>query len=94
LLDLERSDAGPDHPLGDVAVADDLAASVPVPQVGMSVDPGGDLGLDGLGHQPCPTLEEVYQYVPALRQWHEADVVCRLIDGGVLLDLVGHLVSL
>ena len=51
LLDLDGPDAGLDGPLGEVAVADDLAASLVVLEVGVVVDPGGDLGLDGLGQE-------------------------------------------
>ena len=49
LLDRDRSDAGLDRPLGQVAVADDLLPPGLVFEVGVGVDPGGDLGLDGLG---------------------------------------------
>jgi hypothetical protein len=34
-----------------VAVADDLAASLVILEVGVVVDPGGDLGLDGLARR-------------------------------------------
>ena len=49
LLDLNISPAGQDGPPWQVAVADDLAASVVVPRLGVGVDPGSDIGLDGLG---------------------------------------------
>ena len=60
------ADAGLDGPLGEVAVADDLAAPGVVLEVGVGVDPGGDLGLDGLGQQPSgPVPEEVGEDVLA-----------------------------
>ena len=66
LLDLDGPEAGLDGPLGEVAVADDLAASLVVLEVGVVVDPGGDLGLDGLGEQaPGPVPEEVGEDVLA-----------------------------
>ena len=84
-------DAGLDGPLGQVAVADDLAASPVVLEVGVGVDPGGDLGLDGLGQQASgPVPEEVGEHVLARGQGHDADVGGRLAHGGVLLGLVGH----
>jgi hypothetical protein len=91
LLDLDFADAGLDRPLGEVAVADDLLPPGLVLEVGMGVDPGGDLGLDGLGQEAtCPVPQDVGQHVLARRQWHDADVGCRLAHGGVLLGLVGH----
>ena len=84
-------DAGLDGPLGEVAVADDLAASRVVLEVGVVVDPGGDLGLDGLGeHLTGPVPEELGEDVLAARQWHDADLGGRLAHGGVLLGLVGQ----
>ena len=53
LLDLDGPDAGLDGPLGQVAVADHLLAPGLVLEVGVVVDPGGDLGLDGLGEHPA-----------------------------------------
>jgi hypothetical protein len=53
LLDLDGSEAGLDGPLGQVAVADHLLMPGLVLEVGVVGDPGGDLGLDGLGeHAP------------------------------------------
>ena len=64
LLDFDGADAGEDRPLGQVAVADDLLASGLVPQVGVVVDPVGDLGLDGLGQEAAgPLAEQVGQGV-------------------------------
>jgi hypothetical protein len=93
LLNLDLSEAGLDGPLGEVAVADDLAASPVVPEVGMVVDPGGDLGLDGLGeHAAGPVPEEVGEDVLAGSRRHDAEVGGRLAHGGVLLGLVGQMV--
>ena len=72
-------DAGLDGPLGQVAVADHLAAPGVVLEVGVVVDPGGDLGLDGLGeHAPGPVPEELGEDVLAGGQGHDADVGGRL----------------
>jgi site-specific DNA recombinase len=91
LLDLNRADAGLDGPPGQAAVADDLLAARGVLEVGMGVDPGGDLGLDGLGQEPSgPVPQQVRQHVLARREGHDADVDGRLGHGGVLLGLVGH----
>jgi site-specific DNA recombinase len=93
LLDLDRADAGLDGPLRQVAVADHLAAPVVVLEVGVGVDPGGDLGRDGLGeHPPGPVPEDLGQHVLARREGHDAEVGGRLGHGGVLLGLVGRLV--
>ena len=93
LLDLDGPDAGLDGPLGEVAVADDLAASLVVLEVGMVVDPGGDLGLDGLGQEASsPVPKEVGKHVLAGDHGHDADLGCRLTHGGVLLGLVGLMV--
>ena len=62
-------------------------------EVGVVVDPGGDLGLDGLGeHPPGPVPEDLGEDVLAGGQGHDADVGGRLVHGGVLLGLVGHMV--
>lgn len=88
LLDLDGSDAGLDGPLGQMTVADDLASSVVVLEVGVA---GGDLGLDGLGQQASsPAPEEVGEHVLAGGQGHDADLGGRRTRGGVLLSLVGH----
>ena len=93
LLDLERPDAGLDAPLGQMAVADHLLPPGLVLEVGVDVDPGGDLGLDGPGeHPPGPLPEDLGEDVPAGGQGHDADVDGRLVHGGVLLGLVGHMV--
>ena len=86
-------DAGLDGPLGEMAVADHLLAPGLVLEVGVVVDPGGDLGLDGLGeHPPGPVPEDLGEDVLAGGQGHDADVGGRLVHGGVLLGLVGHMV--
>ena len=46
LLDLDLAEAGLDGPLGEVAVADDLASPVVALEMGVGVDPGEDLGLE------------------------------------------------
>jgi hypothetical protein len=93
LLDLDGADAGLDGPLGQAAVADDLAASLVVPEVGVVVDPGGDLGLDGLGQEASsPVPEQVGEHVLAGCQGHDTDLGCTLTHGGVLLGLVGLMV--
>jgi len=90
LLDVDRSQASEDGPLGVRAVADDLATSGLVLEMGVVIDPCGDLGLDGFGeHLSCPVSEDFGQDVMALGQWHDADFRGRLTHGGVLLCLVG-----
>ena len=90
LLDLDRSQAGEDGPLGVRPVADNLATPGLVLEVGVFIDPGGDLGLNGLGeHLACPVSEDFSQDVMALGQWHDSDFRSRLAHGGVLLCLVG-----
>jgi hypothetical protein len=57
----------------------------------VGVDPGRDLGLDGVGQEAtCPVLQDVGQHILARRLWHDADIGGRLAHGGVLLGLVGH----
>ncbi|MEJ7636609.1 MAG: hypothetical protein WKF75_01130 [Singulisphaera sp.] len=74
-----------------MAIADDLAASPVVLEVGVIVDPGGDLGLDGLGQEASsPVPQEVGQDILGGGQGHDTDLGCRLTHGGVLLGLVGH----
>jgi hypothetical protein len=93
LLDLDLADAGLDGPLGEVAVADDLPPPGVILEVGVGVDPGGDLGLDGPGEHPAgPVAEDLGEDVLAGGQGHDADVGGRLVHGGVLLGLVGHMV--
>jgi site-specific DNA recombinase len=92
-LDLDVAQPGLDGPLGQVAVADDLATSLVVLEVGVVVDPGGDLGLGGLGeHPPCPVPEEVGKDILAGGRGHDADLGGRVTHGGVLLGLVGQMV--
>jgi hypothetical protein len=68
LLDLDGADAGLDGPLRSVAVADGLLPAGLVLEVRVGVDPGGDLGLDGLGeHPPGPVPEDFGQDVLARR---------------------------
>ena len=95
LLDLDVAQAGLDGPLGEMAVADDLASPGLVLEVGVGVDPGGDLGLDGLGQQPPgPVPEEVGQDVLGAGRWPGDRQGSRLIHGGVLLGHFGRLVVL
>ena len=49
LLDGNRPQSGGKGPLGQMAVADDLAKAVAVAAVLSAVDPVGDLSLNGLG---------------------------------------------
>ena len=93
LPDLDLSEAGLDGPLGQVAVADDLAVPGGVHEVVVGVDSGGDLGLDGPGqHPPGPVPEEVGEDVLAGGRGHDAGLGSRLAHGGVLLGLVGLMV--
>ena len=93
MLDLDRSEAGLDDPLGEMAVADHLLAAGFVLEVGAVSDAGGDLGLDGLGeHPPGAVPEDLGEDVLAGRRGHDADVGGRLVHGEVLLGLVRQLV--
>src|SRR5262249_18244432 len=95
LLHRDRAHAGGDGPLGQVAVADDLAASGGIAAVLVAVDPVGDLGLDGLGEQLLGALaEEVGEDVLGLGQWHDPRFGGSIDHGGVLLCRVGTLVDL
>jgi hypothetical protein len=61
--------------------------------MGVVGDPGGGLGLDGLGEHPTGTVaEDLGEDVLLGGQGHDADVGDRLVHGGVLLGLVGQLV--
>jgi hypothetical protein len=78
-----------------VAVADHPPAAGFVLEVGVVSDPGGDLGLDGLGEHLAGALpEDLGEDVLAGGHRHDADVDGRLVHGGVLLGLVGRLVCL
>ena len=95
LLDVEIPDPGPDGPLGEVAVADDLASPGGIFDMGMVVDPGGDLGLDGLGQEPPgPVPEEIGRGVLGAGRWPGDRQGGRLLHGGVLLDHFGRMVVL
>src|SRR5207245_3433510 len=95
LPDLDGADAGLDRPLGQVTVADDLLMARLVLQVRMGVDPGGDLGLDGLSQQrPGSSTQDVSQRIIAWGRWPHDRLGCRLIHGGVLLGYIGRLVVL
>ena len=90
LLNVDRPEAGEDVTFGMKAVADNLSATGGVGYVGMSVDPIGDLSLDGSGeHITCSLAENFAKDVMAVGQWHDADIGGRLIHGGVLLCCVG-----
>jgi hypothetical protein len=66
LLDLDGPEAGLDGPLGQMAVADHLLVPGLVLEVGVGLDPGGGLGLDGLGeHPPGPIPEDLIEDVLA-----------------------------
>src|SRR6185437_8060616 len=61
--------------------------------MGMGVDPGGDLRLDGLGQQPPgPLPEEISQGVLGVGRWPGDRQGSRLSHGGVLLGHFGRLV--
>src|SRR5262245_40845731 len=78
-----------------MAVTDHLLAAGFVLEVGVVSDPGGDLGLDGLGeHLAGAVAEDLGEDVLAGGQGHDADVGGRLVHGGVLLGLVGRMVCL
>src|SRR5262249_8884087 len=86
LLDLDRADAGLDGPLGPMASADHLLVPGLVLEVGVGRDPGGGLGLDGLGEHPTGTVpEDLGEDVLLGGQRHDTDVGGRLVHGGVLL---------
>ncbi len=94
-LTSEVPEAGLDGPLGEMAVADDLASPGLVLEMGMGLDPQGDLGLDGLGQEPPgPVSEEVGQGVLGGGHWPGDRQGSRLFHGGVLLDHFGRLVVL
>ena len=62
-------------PLMEVAVVDDMAASVAVLGKGLGVDAGGDLRLDGFAQYPaCPLPNNLREVVGARRPQHDADV--------------------
>ena len=70
LLDLDRTDAGGDRPLRQMAVANHLAMAGCVGQVRMAVDPLGDFGFDRLGQQPLRTVtKNVGQHVLRRGRW-------------------------
>jgi hypothetical protein len=59
------------------------------------VDPVGDFGFDGLGEHPLGTAPaQLGEKVFCLRRWHNACIYGRTSHGGVLLCLVGNLVTL
>jgi hypothetical protein len=51
LLHRDRPDARGEGALGQMAVADDLTVASGIAAVLVTVDPVGNLGLDGLGQQ-------------------------------------------
>jgi hypothetical protein len=57
-LDLDGSEAGLEGPLGQVAIADHLLVPGLILEVGVVSDPGGGLGLDGLGEHPAGAVPE------------------------------------
>jgi hypothetical protein len=62
-----------------------------VPEMGVGLDPGGDLDLDGLGQEaPGSSAEEVGQGVARRGRRHEVGRGGRLIHGGVLLGHFGR----
>src|SRR5262249_28534178 len=86
--------AGGNGALGQMAIADDLAAAGGIPAVLVTVDPVGNFGFDGLGEQVLGALaEDVGEDILGLGQWHDPHIDCRLIHGGVLLCRVGTLVT-
>src|SRR6516162_8377922 len=94
LLDRDRADAGGDGALGQVAIADHLAAAGGVAAALVAVDPVGDLGLDGLGEELLGApAEEVGEDILGLGQWHAGRFGGRTSHGGVLLCRVGTLVT-
>jgi hypothetical protein len=59
LPDFDVPEAGLDRPPGLVAVANDLASSRLIRDVGVIDDPGGDLGLDGLGQEASSPVGDI-----------------------------------
>ena len=77
-----------------MAIADHLPPPGLVLEVGVAVDPGGDLGLEVLGEQPAGAVpQELGEDILASGLRHGEDVGGRLVHGGVLLGLVGQLVG-
>jgi hypothetical protein len=94
-LDLDLLQTSLDLPLGEVAVADDLATAGLVFEVSIVVDPSGDLGLDGLGQEPPDTVaEEGGQDVTGAGRWLDDWHGSRRIHDSVLLGHFGRLVVL
>jgi hypothetical protein len=95
LLDLDQAEACLDGPLRQMAVVDHMLPPRVILEVGVTGDPGGDLGLNGLGEQPVGAVaKDLGENVLAGGQRHDVEVGGRLVHGGVLLGLVGQMVCL
>jgi hypothetical protein len=92
LFDIDRSQAGEDRPLGKVAVAYDLVSAGFIDEVGMLIDPGGDLRLNRLREERASALaEDLGDGIDG--GWPALGLGGRLVHGGGLLGLVGHVVN-
>ena len=92
LFDINGSQCGEDRPLGEVAVAYDLVSAGFIDELDMLIDPGSDFGLDRLREELTSALaEDLGDRIDG--GWPALGLRGRLIYGGGLLGLVGHVVN-